>query len=231
MSVPRILIVDDEKAVRDLIAFGLSRQGFQVHHAADAKSAKLGIAELRPDLAIVDWILPDMSGLDLTRSIRRAPLLCALPIIMVTARTEEQDRIEGFEAGADDYITKPFSARELVSRIRAVLRRTRPAQDAADVIRAGDLVLEVTTQRVAVGDRTVQLSPLEYQLLWFFMAHQGRVHSRAELRDRVWGAQMNVEERSVDVQVLRLRRALAAVNCAALIQTVYGTGYRFSTRT
>lgn len=180
MPAKRILIVEDEPAVSDVIAFGLSRRGFDVDKAADAKSAKASIADLYPNLALIDWMLPDISGLDLTRSIKRTPIICNLPVIMLTARSDEQDMIAGFEAGVEDYITKPFSVRELVARIHAVLRRA-PPKEAAEVICADELVLDSVSQRVSVGDRIVQLAPTEYRLLSFFMANQERGVARPRL--------------------------------------------------
>ena len=224
----RILVVEDEDAIREMIAFHLSRAGFEVDEAADCRRARELLADHRPDLAIIDWMLPDMSGLELTRSLKRDSGFEDLAIIMLTARAEEQDKVSGLEGGADDYITKPFSSRELVARINAVLRRSGGASD--DIVNVGDLELDVAGHRVSVGGEEVQLGPTEYRLLKFLMTHPERVYSRGQLLDRVWGANVYVEERTVDVHIRRLRKALSARDAEHYIQTVRGAGYRFSSR-
>jgi len=229
MSGKQILIVEDERPIREMIAFGLRRHGFDVREAADVTSARASIADRRPDLVLVDWMLPDMSGLELTRALKRDKETRELPIIMLTARAEEQDKVLGLDGGADDYVTKPFSPRELLARINAVLRRASAA-NGDDVIRAEGLVLDAASHRVTVGDRTVQLGPTEYRLLSFFMTHPERVYSRAQLLDRVWGGNVYIEERTVDVHIRRLRKALETFAYDRFIQTVRGAGYRFSTR-
>ena len=229
MSGKQILIVEDERPIREMIAFGLRRHGFEVREAVDVTSARASIADRRPDLVLVDWMLPDMSGLELTRALKRDKDTQELPIIMLTARAEEQDKVLGLDGGADDYVTKPFSPRELLARINAVLRRT-PSGSNDEVIEAEGLVLDAASHRVTVGDRTVQLGPTEYRLLSFFMTHPERVYSRAQLLDRVWGGNVYVEERTVDVHIRRLRKALETFEYDRFIQTVRGSGYRFSTR-
>jgi two-component system, OmpR family, phosphate regulon response regulator PhoB len=229
MSGKQILIVEDERPIREMIAFGLRRHGFEVREAADVSAARASIADRRPDLVLVDWMLPDMSGLELTRALKRDKDTQELPIILLTARAEEQDKVLGLDGGADDYVTKPFSPRELLARINAVLRRT-PHGNQDEVIEAEGLVLDAASHRVTAGDRTVQLGPTEYRLLSFFMTHPERVYSRAQLLDRVWGGNVYVEERTVDVHIRRLRKALETFSYDRFIQTVRGSGYRFSTR-
>lgn len=229
MALKQILIVEDERPIREMIAFGLRRHGFEVREAVDVASARASITDRRPDLVLIDWMLPDMSGLELTRALKRDKETQDVPVIMLTARAEEHDKVAGLDGGADDYVTKPFSARELLARINAVLRRS--ASGASDeVIDADGLVLDAAGHRVTVGDRTVQLGPTEYRLLSFFMTHAERVYSRAQLLDRVWGGNVYVEERTVDVHIRRLRKALEAFSYDRFIQTVRGSGYRFSTR-
>ncbi len=229
MTGKQILIVEDEKPIRDMIAFGLRRAGFTVSEAEDCSEARSRIADSRPDLLLVDWMLPDQSGLELTRSIKRNKETQDLPVILLTARAEEQDKVAGLEGGADDYVTKPFSPRELLARIQAVLRRTSPTA-AGEAIEAGALKLDPVSHRVIAGEQTVSLGPTEYRLLQFFMEHPDRVYARSQLLDRVWGGNVYVEERTVDVHIRRLRKALEPFACDSLVQTVRGSGYRFSTR-
>jgi two-component system, OmpR family, phosphate regulon response regulator PhoB len=229
MTGKQILIVEDEKPIRDMIAFGLRRAGFTVSEAEDCSEARSRIADSRPDLLLVDWMLPDQSGLELTRSIKRNKETQDLPVILLTARAEEQDKVAGLEGGADDYVTKPFSPRELLARIQAVLRRTSPTAS-GEAIEAGALKLDPVSHRVIVGEQTVSLGPTEYRLLQFFMEHPERVYARSQLLDRVWGGNVYVEERTVDVHIRRLRKALEPFSCDSLVQTVRGSGYRFSTR-
>jgi two-component system phosphate regulon response regulator PhoB len=226
MAARKILIVEDEAPIRQMIAFNLARAGFEVEEAGDCSTARLRIADSRPDLVLVDWMLPDASGLELTRTLRRDEACRDLPIIMLTARAEERDRVMGLDGGADDYVTKPFSQRELLSRINAVLRRAAPAADEERV--AGDLRLDPVSHRVFAGDREISLGPTEYRLLKFLMEHPDRVYSRAQLLDFVWGQNVYVEERTVDVHVRRLRMALEEHGADRYIQTVRGAGYRFS---
>jgi two-component system phosphate regulon response regulator PhoB len=229
MTAKRILIIEDEKPIRDLIAFGLRRAGYEVKEAEDCREARARIADARPDLMLVDWMLPDMSGLELTRSLKRSKDTEEIPVIMLTARAEEQDKVGGLEGGADDYITKPFSPRELLARIQAVLRRAAPA-GGADVMEVEGLKLDDSSHRVSAGEREIALGPTEYRLLHFFMSHPERVFSRGQLLDRVWGGNTYVEERTVDVHIRRLRKALEPYTLEGLVQTVRGAGYRFSTR-
>jgi len=229
MAARSILIVEDEQPIRDMVAFGLRRAGFDVVEAEDSRAARARVADRRPDLMLVDWMLPDMSGLELTRLIKRDKETREIPIIMLTARALEQDKVTGLESGADDYITKPFSARELVARIHAVLRRGTASQ-AGDRLEIEGLTLDQASQRVTVGERTVSLGPTEYRLLQFFVTHPDRVFTRAQLLDRVWGGNVYVEERTIDVHIRRLRKALEEFGYDRFVQTVRGSGYRFSTR-
>jgi two-component system, OmpR family, phosphate regulon response regulator PhoB len=227
MTVNQILIVEDEKPIRDMIAFGLRRAGFEVREAEDCRSARIQVADQLPDLVLVDWMLPDMSGLELTRLLKKDPATRELPVIMLTARAEEEDKVRGLEGGADDYITKPFSPRELAARIRVVLRRGSAGEE-EETLNAGGLQLNVASHRVTGCDQLITLGPTEYRLLKFFMLHPDRVYSRSQLLDRVWGGNVYVEERTVDVHIRRLRKALEPSGCDRLVQTVRGAGYRFS---
>ena len=227
MTAKQILIVEDEKPIRDMIAFGLRRAGFELSEAEDCHTARVQVADDRPDLVLVDWMLPDMSGLELTRMLKKDPATRELPIIMLTARADEHDKIRGLEGGADDYITKPFSPRELLARIKAVLRR-HGIDEEEERYSAGALELNGASHRVTARGEVVALGPTEYRLLKFFMTHPDRVYSRAQLLDQVWGGNVYVEERTVDVHIRRLRKALEATACDGLIQTVRGAGYRFS---
>ncbi|HSD75040.1 MAG TPA: phosphate regulon transcriptional regulator PhoB [Steroidobacteraceae bacterium] len=229
MQARQILIVEDEKPIREMIAFGLRRAGFDVLEAEDCKAARAQLADKRPDLLLVDWMLPDMSGLELTRTLKRDKDTREVPVIMLTARADEQDKVSGLEGGADDYVTKPFSPRELLARINAVLRRSLPG-GTEERISIDGLVLDGASHRVTVGEQTVPLGPTEYRLLSFFMTHPERVYSRNQLLDRVWGGNVYVEERTVDVHIRRLRKALGVFGYDKFIQTVRGAGYRFSVR-
>ena len=229
MSAKSILVVEDERPIREMIAFGLRRAGFEVREAADARSGRAEVANKLPDLLLVDWMLPDTSGLEFTRAMKRDRETRELPIIMLTARAEEGDKVAGLEGGADDYITKPFSPRELLARINAVLRRTTPVEGTERIDIEG-LVLDQSSQRVSSGERTVALGPTEYRMLAFFMSHPERVYTREQLLDRVWGGNVYVEERTIDVHIRRLRKALEEFGYDRLIQTVRGSGYRFSSR-
>ncbi|HET9472402.1 MAG TPA: phosphate regulon transcriptional regulator PhoB [Steroidobacteraceae bacterium] len=229
MSAKQILVVEDERPIREMIAFGLRRAGFEVREAADARSGRAEVANRRPDLLLVDWMLPDTSGLEFTRGLKRDRETRELPVIMLTARAEEGDKVAGLEGGADDYITKPFSPRELLARINAVLRRAMPAEG-SERVEIDGLVLDQSSQRVSAGERTVALGPTEYRMLAFFMTHPERVYTREQLLDRVWGGNVYVEERTIDVHIRRLRKALEEFGYDRLIQTVRGSGYRFSSR-
>ncbi|AUM01626.1 phosphate regulon transcriptional regulatory protein PhoB [Zoogloeaceae bacteirum Par-f-2] len=222
-----ILLVEDEPAIQELIAANLARAGHHVVRAADAETAQRIVRDALPDLVLLDWMLPGMSGIEFARRLRADERTREIPIIMLTARGEEQDKVSGLEIGADDYITKPFSPRELVARIKAVLRRRAP-QATEDAVTIGELRLDPATHRVSAGDRPVNLGPTEFRLLHFLMTHPERVHSRAQLLDQVWGDHVFVEERTVDVHIRRLRGALEPTGCDRFIQTVRGSGYRFS---
>ncbi|MDH5621544.1 MAG: response regulator, partial [Gammaproteobacteria bacterium] len=197
MTGTKVLIVEDEQAIREMVAFHLARAGYSVLEAEDCRTARALLADERPEIALIDWMLPDMSGLELTRMLKRDKDYKELPIIMLTARAEEHDKVSGLDSGADDYITKPFSPRELIARIKAVLRRS--AGGDGELLALGKLELDVLGQRVKSAGDAVKLGPTEYRLLEFFMAHPDRVYSRAQLLDRVWGANVYVEERTVDV--------------------------------
>ena len=224
----RILIVEDEPSIRDMVAFALRKADMEAVQAADARAAQLAIAERIPDLILLDWMLPGMSGLELARRLRREESSREIPIIMLTARGEEMDRVNGLEAGVDDYVVKPFSARELIARIKAVLRRSQ-GDDGSGVIELGGLRLDGPAHRVYAGEEPVAIGPTEYRLLHFFMTHPERVYSRAQLLDHVWGGSVYVEERTVDVHIRRLRKTLEPWQLDVLVQTVRGAGYRFST--
>ena len=223
----RILVVEDESAIAELISINLRHAGFEVTIAADAEQAQAAVDGELPDLIILDWMLPGQSGLALAKRWRGAARTRELPVIMLTARADEADKIQGLDAGADDYLTKPFSTNELMARIRAVLRRKAP--EALDsVVEVGALKIDPATRRVACGPAEVKLGATEFRLLHFFMTHPERVHSRAQLLDRVWGDHVFIEERTVDVHVKRLREALSPVRCAQMIETVRGAGYRLT---
>ena len=229
MSGKLILIVEDEPAIRQMIAFGLRRGGFEVREAVDYRQAREALADQRPDLVLIDWMLPDMSGLELTRTLKRDRETRELPVIMLTARAEEGDKVTGLESGADDYVTKPFSPRELIARINAVLRRTG-ASGLDHVVEFEALKLDQQGQRITVEGQTVPLGPTEYRMLEFFMTHPERVFSRDQLLDRLWGGNVYVEERTIDVHVRRLRKSLEKFGLDRLVQTVRGSGYRFSAK-
>lgn len=229
MSATKILIVEDETPIREMIAFHLTRAGYETLQAKDCREARQLLADERPDVALVDWMLPDMSGLELTRMLKRDNENDDLAVIMLTARADEKDKVVGLEGGADDYVTKPFSPRELVARIKAVLRRIKTSD--GHVTEAGMIELDSGAHRVSANGASIQLGPTEYRLLKFLMTHSDRVYSRTQLLDHVWGANVYVEERTVDVHVRRLRKALTPHACENYIQTVRGAGYRFSIET
>jgi two-component system phosphate regulon response regulator PhoB len=223
----RILVVEDESAIAELISINLRHAGFEVTIAASADQAQYEVDRVLPDLVVLDWMLPGQSGLVLARQWRSASRTKELPIIMLTARAEETDKVSGLDAGADDYLTKPFSTNELLARIRAVLRRKAP--EALDtVVEVGTLSMDPSTRRVSREGTEIKLGPTEFRLLHFFMTHPERVHSRSQLLDRVWGDHVFIEERTVDVHVKRLREALDKVQCARMIETVRGAGYRLT---
>ena len=222
-----ILVIEDEPAIQSLIATNLRRAGHTVAAALDAETALRQINAALPDLILLDWMLPGMSGLDVARRLRSDGRTRDVPIIMLTAKGEERDKVAGFETGVDDYVTKPFSPRELMGRIQAVLRRSRP-QTTEDIVAAGGLRLDPASHRIAANGMAINLGPTEFRLLHFLMTHPERVHSRDQLLDQVCGDHVFVEERTVDVHIRRLRAALEDSGLDCLVQTVRGSGYRFS---
>lgn len=222
-----ILLVEDEPAIQELLAFNVAQCGYRAITASDAEAAMAQINRALPDLILLDWMLPGASGVELARRLRSDSRTRDVPIIMLTARSDERDKVSGLEAGADDYITKPFSPRELMARIRAVLRRRAP-QMSDETVKAGGLELSPSTHRVSANGKHIELGPTEFRLLHFFMTHIERVYSRAQLLDQVWGDHVFVEERTVDVHIRRLRSALEPSGLDCLVQTVRGSGYRFS---
>ena len=225
--MPTVLVVEDEPAIRELIAVHLKDAGYAVTGVADAEGAARYLKEALPDLLLLDWMLPGQSGLALARSLRADPRTREVPIIMVTAKTSEDDKIAGLEGFVDDYVTKPFSPRELKARIKAVLRRRAP-EAAQEPLRVGPLELDPMTHRVTIHDREVSLGPTEFRLLKYLLARPERVHSRSQLLDRVWGDHVDIEERTVDVHIRRLRLALEPFGADNLIETVRGSGYRLA---
>jgi two-component system phosphate regulon response regulator PhoB len=222
-----ILVVEDEPAIQELIAYNLKQAGHQPLRADNAEQASNLVANALPDLVLLDWMLPGLSGIEFARRLRADKRTRGIPIIMLTARSDEQDKLQGLETGADDYITKPFSPRELNARIKAVLRRRAPEMT-DDVVQMGGLKLDPASHRVTGNGKPVDLGPTEFRLLHFLMTHAERVHSRTQLLDQVWGDHVFVEERTVDVHIRRLRKALEPTELDNLVQTVRGTGYRFS---
>jgi len=222
-----ILVVEDEPAIQSLIEVNLRRAGHEVILAGDVETARRLVGAALPDLILLDWMLPGMSGIDFARQLRRDARTKTLPVIMLTARAEERDKVEGLDVGADDYITKPFSPRELVARIKAVLRRHAP-QVTEDAVELGGIKLDPVSHRVTAGNEDVTFGPTEFRLLHFLMTHPERVYTRTQLLDQVWGDHVFVEERTVDVHIRRLRAALEATGYDSLIQTVRGSGYRIS---
>ncbi len=225
----KILIVEDEPPIREMLGYTLVKEGFAFEEAADAEEARALITRSRPDLILLDWMLPGMSGIDYARRLRADAETRDIPIIILTARGEEADKVRGLDTGADDYITKPFSTKELLARLRAVLRRYA-SEDQTAVIKIGGLELDPQTYRVSAGDDVINISPTEFKLLHFFITHPERVYSRTQLLDHVWGQNVYVEERTVDVHIRRLRKTLEPYSFDKFIQTVRSVGYRFSTR-
>jgi two-component system, OmpR family, phosphate regulon response regulator PhoB len=225
MKPPRILVVEDEPAIAELVAVNLRHGGFVPVCAEDGEAAQREIDAVLPDAILLDWMLPGTSGLQLARRWRADARTRAIPILMLTARGDEPDKISGLDAGADDYITKPFSPQELLARIRAVLRRRAP-EKSQEIVALGELVLDPATHRVSWQGQPLKIGPTEFRLLQFLMQHPERVHSRQQLLDRVWGDHVFIEERTVDVHVKRLREALGSA--AALVETVRGAGYRIT---
>lgn len=221
---PSVLVVEDEAALLTLLRYNLEKEGFAVFEAQDGEEALLQLKEQTPDAVLLDWMLPRVSGLELCRQIRRAPAWRELPIIMLTARGEEGDRVRGLDSGADDYVVKPFSTNELVARLRAVIRRARPTVS-AEVLQFGDLTLDLSAHRVSRSGHPVHLGPTEFRLLRFFLERPGRVFSREQLLDSVWGRDAEVELRTVDVHIRRLRKALNEGGHKDLVRTVRAAGY------
>ena len=224
---PTIMVVEDEPAILELLRVNLADAGYDVHAAADAESAQRMLKESLPDLMLLDWMLPGLSGLAFAKQLRGDARTRELPVIMVTARTDEADKVAGLEAWVDDYVTKPFSPRELKARVKAVLRRRAP-EAAQEVLEVGPMRLDPATHRATVAGNTLDLGPTEFRLLRFFLARPERVHTRAQLLDQVWGDQVYIEERTVDVHIRRLRLALEPHGCDGMIETVRGTGYRLA---
>jgi len=225
----RILIIEDEAAIREMVGYSLMKDGYACREAADAEQARAILNEEKPDLILLDWMLPGMSGIDYLRRLRNDSGTRDIPIIMLTARGEEADMVRGLDTGADDYITKPFSTRELLARLKAVLRRY-VADDPLAIIEVEGLKLDPGTHRVSAAGQTIEMSPTEFRLLHFFITHPERVYTRTQLLDHVWGRNVYVEERTVDVHIRRLRRTLEPSGCDRYIQTVRSIGYRFSAR-
>ena len=222
----KILIIEDEKAVREMLCFTLKNNGFEILEAEDSNSALDALKENEINLILLDWMLPGKQGIEISRIIRSSSEIKDIPIIMLTAKSDESDKVLGLESGADDYVTKPFSPKELVARIKALLRRTAPQKD-MEVVKYGNITLNPMTHKVTDGDSNVELGPTEFKLLHFFMTHPERVFSRSQLLDLVWGRNIYVEERTVDVHILRLRKSFVS-DSSKYIQTVRGAGYRMS---
>jgi len=227
MQNKQILVVEDEASIRDMLRFALERVEFRITLAANAQEARLRIAESRPDLILLDWMMPGLSGVEYAKELKNGATTKDIPIIMVTARAEEEDKVRALNIGADDYVSKPFSFPELIARIQAVLRRAMPGGVEERLSVAG-LEVDAASQRVTAKGEPIKLGPTEYRLLHFFISHPERVYTREQVLDRVWGQNVYVEERTVDVHIRRLRKALQPYGYDNMIQTVRGTGYRFS---
>ncbi|BBP42884.1 phosphate regulon transcriptional regulator PhoB [Thiosulfativibrio zosterae] len=228
MSEQTILVVEDEAAIRDMLNFTLSAANYKVMEAPNAETAWQMLNQTQPDCVLLDWMLPGVSGVALAQRIRNHEKFATMPIVLLTARGDESDQVQGFEAGADDYVVKPFSPRALVARIKALLRRQTSELEFVDVLAQGALRLDLSSYRFTAGDNEVKLGPTEFKLMQFFMSHPNRVYTRLQLLDQVWGEHVVVEERTVDVHIRRLRKLLEPVGQADMIQTVRGAGYRFS---
>jgi two-component system phosphate regulon response regulator PhoB len=225
MSANTVLVVEDEPEIRELLSFTLGRAGFRVLEAATGEEALQRLDGALPGILVLDWMLPGMSGVDLARRLRRDPHTAELPIIMLTARGEEADKLRSFDCGVDDYVTKPFSPRELIARVKALLRRSGTPE--SGLLRHGPLALDLNAHQLSIQGKPVPLGPTEFRLLEHFMTNPGRAFDRAQLLDRVWGRSVYVEERTVDVHILRLRKVLRPFGLEHLIQTVRGVGYRY----
>jgi two-component system phosphate regulon response regulator PhoB len=221
-----VLVVDDESAIREMIRFGLEKAGMRVQCASSGQEALVCLNENRPDIILLDWMMPNMSGPELIRRLQKNPVLAEVPVIMLTARISEDDKVTGLNAGADDYVVKPFSPRELIARINAVLRRTDPGDEDGRIM-AGQITMDTVSRQVFLDGKSVKVAPTEYRMLEFLMTHANRSYSRAQLLDHVWGANAFLEERTVDVHIRRLRKILETAKLSKYIQTVRGHGYRF----
>lgn len=230
MSDINVLVVEDEEAIREMLTLVLEQADFAVQAAGDVQQALIRMEEREPDLILLDWMLPGVSGVEWARRLKKDETYGEIPIILVTARGEEEDKIRGLDVGADDYVTKPFSPRELTARIRAVLRRSNRQAKLDGRIELGGILLDTDEHRVSIDQESVSLSPTEYRLMEFFLTHPSKVYSRAQLLDQVWGRSAYIEERTVDVHIRRLRKILSEHEREEMIQTVRGFGYRFSTR-
>lgn len=229
MSSRRILVVEDEAPIRDMLCFVLEQNGYQASVAEDFEAAINNLVEPYPDLVLLDWMLPGGSGIQIAKKMKQHELTRNIPIIMITARGEEEDKVRGLEVGADDYVTKPFSPKELMARIKAVIRRVAPTS-LDDVIEVQGLKLDPVSHRVTAEEQALDMGPTEFRLLHFFMTHPERVYSREQLLDHVWGTNVYVEDRTVDVHIRRLRKAISPAGHDRLVQTVRGSGYRFSAK-
>jgi two-component system phosphate regulon response regulator PhoB len=227
MSTFNILVVEDEDAIRGMLMMVLEQAGFMPIAAADAEDAQKVLDDKLPDLILLDWMLPGISGVEWARRLKKEPIYRDIPLILLTARGEEEDKVRGLEIGADDYVSKPFSPKELVARIRAVLRRSGKIQGQAQIT-LGDLILDTEQHRLSIGDKQLEVSPTEFRLMHFFMTHPDKVYSRTQLLDQVWGRSVYIEERTIDVHIRRLRKILEEYGREDLVQTVRGFGYRFS---
>lgn len=228
MSSAKILIIEDEPAIRDMLNFTLSSSGFHIDQAENAEDGWKLALSLNPDLIVVDWMMPGTSGVELVKRFRQNDKTSKIPIIMLTARGEEEDQVKGFDAGADDFVVKPFSPRALVARIKANLRRQTVDTNSTETLNAGEMSLDLQSHRFFVSESEVNLGPTEFKLIHFFMTHSNRVFSRTQLLDQVWGVNVVVEERTVDVHIRRLRKLLEPAGVADYIQTIRGSGYRFT---
>jgi two-component system, OmpR family, phosphate regulon response regulator PhoB len=228
MAGKTVLVVEDDHDIRDMLVFSLEKAGFAVVDVEDAETAMNKLESILPDIMLVDWMLPGMDGPEFVRRVRKDELTQLIPVIMLTARGDETDKIRGLENGADDYVTKPFSPKELMARMKALLRRSGNSAD--EVLKINELSLDTQAHRLTIKNESVDIGPTEYKLLEFFLLHQDRVYSREQLLDLVWGRNVYVEERTVDVHVLRLRKLLSPYSYEKLLQTVRGAGYRFSSK-
>ena len=225
-----VLIVDDEAAIREMVSLALETAKFNVLEASDSQEGRAIIIDSQPDVVLLDWMMPGTTGLELLRRLRRDPLTEKIPVILLTAKISEDSKITGLDSGADDFISKPFSPKELVSRIRAVIRRSTVTEP-SEPIQVGEMLFDPESHRVSICDKPVEIGPTEYRMLQFFLTHQERVYTRDQILDHVWGPNIYLDERTVDVHIRRLRKAISVAGHEKYVQTVRGAGYRFSTRT